>query len=97
MVMDQFRVLLLSEGGARIPKLSRVLLTKLLLSNTRHRHDNQMLRIDRAVLLMCVPSPMGAPVLALLAGELSTLALFSEKEAVLLDAGVWRNNTRKTG
>lgn len=35
-------------------------------------------------------SPIGAPVLAFFAGELSTLALFSEKEAVLLDAGVWK-------
>lgn len=35
-------------------------------------------------------SPIGAPVLGFFAGELSTLALFSEKEAVLLDAGVWK-------
>lgn len=43
---------------------------------------------------LCVISPIGAPAFAFLAGELSTLALFSEKEAVLLDAGVWKNITK---
>lgn len=37
-------------------------------------------------------SPAGAPVLAFFAAELSTLALFSENEAVLLDAGVWKKD-----
>ena len=33
--------------------------------------------------------PAGAPVLGFLAGELVAVTLLSEKEAVLLDAGVW--------
>lgn len=84
------RNLLLTTEGAIIPIVNCAYIQRLyLLSSDGCKYDKQ-----KGFGIYCVVSwsgcflPTGAPVLGFFAGELSTLPLFSEKEAVLLDAGV---------
>lgn len=84
------RHLLLTTEGAITPIVNCAYIKRLyLLSSDGCKNDKQ-----KGFGIYCVVSwsvcfsPTGAPVLGFFAGELSTLPLFSEKEAVLLDAGV---------
>lgn len=107
LVCSECRVLLFSEEGAIIPKVTHAWSQGFPLSRCpavepciwMHSEIQMHLLFENSNSIkdfpaLCVISPMGAPDFAFLAGELSTLALFSEKEAVLLDAGVWKNNTK---